>query len=111
MADATKAGEATLPNTSPTGQTKIRQEIKSMNKDFEEFRTELISAQEDLEECLTRWNEFEDSYSEFNNWLKETEGILRSDLELKPTAEEKKKHWEQFQVCLLQNFSGTFYQQ
>ena len=100
LADATKSGEATLPNTSPTGQTKIRQEIKSMNKDFEEFRTELMSAQEDLEECLTRWNEFEDGYSEFNNWLKETEGYLRSDLELKATAEEKKRHWEQYQVFL-----------
>ena len=69
-----------------------------MNKDFEEFRTELMSAQEDLEECLTRWNEFEDSYSEFNNWLKETEGYLRSDLELKATADDKKRHWEQYQV-------------
>ena len=69
-----------------------------MNKDFEEFRNEVMLAQEDLEECLSRWTEFEDSYAEFNNWLKKTESYLRSDLEPKATLEEKKQHWEQYQV-------------
>jgi nesprin-1 len=101
LTEATKAGEGTLPNTSPTGQTKIRQEIKSMNKDFEEFRTELMSAQEDLEECLTRWTQFEDGYLHFNNWLKETETYLRSELDFKANLEEKKRHWEQYQVILI----------
>ena len=72
-----------------------------MNKDFEEFRTELMSAQEDLEECLTRWTEFEDGYLHFNNWLKETETYLRSELDYKTTLDEKKSHWEQYQVCSL----------
>ncbi|KAL3874932.1 hypothetical protein ACJMK2_037884 [Sinanodonta woodiana] len=97
LTEATKAGEATIPNTSASGQTKIRQELKSMSRDFEEYRTELMQAQEELEDCLACWNEFEESYQHFNKWLKETETYLRTDLDLKATAEEKKRHWEQYQ--------------
>jgi hypothetical protein len=83
LSEASRSGEATLPNTSPSGQTKIRQELKAMNKDFDEFRSQLSTAQEDLEVCLSRWDEFEKSYQQFNNWLKETETYLRAELEQK----------------------------
>ena len=49
LAQATKAGEITLPSTSASGQTKIRQELQMMTRDFEDFRTHLIEAQQDLE--------------------------------------------------------------
>ena len=42
LSHATKAGEATLPSTSASGQTKIRQELQAMNKDFEDFRVQLV---------------------------------------------------------------------
>lgn len=96
--DATKTGENTLSSTSPSGQTKIRKELSVMKRDFEEYHVMLKEAQDDLERCLSRWNEFEDSYNQFNSWLKETETYLRSDLDLKSNLDEKKKHWEQYQV-------------
>jgi nesprin-1 len=99
--DATKAGENTLSTTSSSGQTKIRLELGVMKKDYDEYRSMLTEAQDDLERCLSRWNEFEDSYNQFNNWLKKTETFLRSDLELKNNLEEKKKHWEQYQVSAI----------
>jgi len=46
----------------------------------------------------SRWSEFEDGYLHFNNWLKETETYLRSELDFKATLDEKKQHWEQYQV-------------
>ncbi|KAK3090120.1 hypothetical protein FSP39_009339 [Pinctada imbricata] len=100
LTDATKAGEATLPTTSPTGQTKIRTELGAMKRDFEEYRTMVTEAQDDLERCLSRLNDFEESYNQFNAWLKDTENFLRADLELKSSLEEKKKHWEQYQNYL-----------
>ena len=96
--ETTKTGENTLSTTSPSGQTKIRMELGAMKRDFDEYRSMLIEAQDDLERCLGRWNEFEDSYNQFNSWLKETETFLRSDLDLKSSLDEKKKHWEQYQV-------------
>ncbi|KAK0046935.1 nesprin-1, partial [Biomphalaria pfeifferi] len=98
LAHAVRAGEATLPTTSASGQTKIRQEIQAMNREFEEFRVQLMQSQSDLEICLTRWDEFEHSYQEFGNWLRETEVLLRSELNLKSTLEEKKQHWEEYQL-------------
>ncbi|CAL1544282.1 unnamed protein product [Lymnaea stagnalis] len=98
VAHAVRAGEATLPSTSASGQTKIRQEIQAINRDFDEFRVQLVQAQTDLEVCLVRWDEFEQSYQEFGNWLRETEVLLRSELDLKATVEEKKQHWEEFQL-------------
>lgn len=98
LTHATKAGEATLPSTSASGQTKIRHELQAINKDFEEFRMQLVQSQTDLDTCLTRWDEFENSYQEFGNWLRETEVHLRMELEPKATVEEKKQHWEEYQV-------------
>lgn len=49
LSQATKAGETTLPSTSASGQTKIRQELQVMTKDFEDFRSHLVEAQSDLE--------------------------------------------------------------
>ena len=59
LSQATKAGETTLPSTSASGQTKIRQELQIMTKDFEDFRSHLVEAQSDLEvrDCtvLVHW--------------------------------------------------------
>ncbi|KAH9507320.1 hypothetical protein Btru_056905, partial [Bulinus truncatus] len=97
LTHAVRAGEVTLPSTSASGQTKIRQEIQAMNREFEEFRVQLMQSQTDLEICLNRWDEFEHSYQDFGNWLRETEVLLRRELDLKATLEEKKKHWEEYQ--------------
>ncbi|RUS81756.1 hypothetical protein EGW08_010510, partial [Elysia chlorotica] len=97
---ATKAGETTLPSTSASGQTKIRQQLQAINKDFEDFRVQLVQAQSELETCLRRWDEFEESHHEFGNWLRETEVLLRSELDTKATVEEKKQHWEEYQLHL-----------
>merc|ERR1719422_1317097 len=71
-----------------------------MAKDFEDFRVQLVQAQSDLETCLTRWDEFESTHAEFGNWLRETEVLLRSELELKATVDEKKQHWEEYTLHL-----------
>lgn len=42
LSQATKAGDATLPSTSASGQTKIRHELQAINKDFEEFHKQLL---------------------------------------------------------------------
>ena len=42
LSHATKAGETTLPSTSASGQTKIRQQLQAINKDFEDFRVQLV---------------------------------------------------------------------
>ncbi|XP_076442566.1 muscle-specific protein 300 kDa-like isoform X3 [Babylonia areolata] len=94
---ATKAGEMTLSSTSASGQTKIRQELQVMAKDFEDFRSHLVEAQSDLEMCLTRWDEYEDSYQQFSTWLREVEVQLRAETEHKATVDEKKRHWDEYQ--------------
>ncbi|ESO86156.1 hypothetical protein LOTGIDRAFT_167389 [Lottia gigantea] len=100
LAQANKAGEATLTSTSPSGQTKIRQELQAMNKEFEEYRNQLLHSQAELDNCHSRWEDFEHSYIDFNNWLKETESILRAEMEYKSTVEEKKQQWTQYQYHL-----------
>nr|KAG5692778.1 hypothetical protein BaRGS_009394 [Batillaria attramentaria] len=100
LSQATKAGETTLPSTSASGQTKIRHELQVMTKDFEDFRTHLVQAQSDLEMCLSQWDEFEESYQQFCNWLREAEVQLRAETVHKATVEEKKRHWDEYQVQL-----------
>ncbi|KAK7104412.1 hypothetical protein V1264_019133 [Littorina saxatilis] len=100
LSQATKAGETTLPSTSASGQTKIRQELQVMAKDFEDFRSHLVDAQADLETCLSRWDDFEESYQQFSNWLREAEVRLRAETEHKATVDEKKRHWDEYQIQL-----------
>jgi len=69
-----------------------------MKRDFEDYRSVLNEALEDQDTSLTRWNEFEESYNQFNAWLKEAESFLRADLEPKMTLEDKKKQWDYYQV-------------
>ncbi|CAG5128719.1 unnamed protein product, partial [Candidula unifasciata] len=52
----------------------------------------------DLELCLTRWEEFDESYQHFGNWLRETEVFLRAELKYQATLEEKKQSWEEYQL-------------
>ncbi|XP_076463745.1 nesprin-1-like isoform X2 [Babylonia areolata] len=94
---ATMAGETTLPSTSASGQTKIRQELQIMARDFEDFRTHLVEAQQDLETCLSRWDEYEESYQQFSAWLREAEIQLRAETEHTATVEEKKRRWNDCQ--------------
>lgn len=49
--------------------------------------------------CLSRWDEFEESYQQFSSWLREAEVQLRAETEHKATVEEKKLHWDEYQVC------------
>jgi hypothetical protein len=37
-----------------------------MKRDFEDYRSVLNEALEDQDTSLTRWNEFEESYNQFN---------------------------------------------
>ncbi|XP_025103982.1 nesprin-1-like isoform X4 [Pomacea canaliculata] len=97
LAQATKAGETTLSSTSASGQTKIRQELQVMTRDFEEFRSHLVKAQSDLEVCLSQWDEYEESHQQFSSWLREAEVRLRTETEYKATVEEKKQHWDEYQ--------------
>ncbi|KAL8590280.1 hypothetical protein ACOMHN_006396 [Nucella lapillus] len=94
---ATMAGDTTLPSTSASGQTKIRQELQIMARDFEDFRVHLMEAQQDMENCLERWNEYEESYQKFSAWLREAELQLRAETEHTATVEEKKHHWDDCQ--------------
>ena len=67
-----------------------------------------VQAQSDLETCLTRWDEFEESHGEFGFWLREAEVLLRSELDLKATVEEKKQHWEEYLVSLMNFYKFCF---
>lgn len=58
-----------------------------------------------FQNCLSRWDEFEDSYQQFNTWLREVEVQLRAETEHDSTVEEKKRHWDEHQV---QNFNLLF---
>ena len=80
-----------------------------MHKDFDEFRGQLVQAQSDLELCLSRWEEFEESFQEFNQWLKDTENMMRSEFDQKGTVDEKKHQWEQYQVRTTGYFSIKYY--
>jgi hypothetical protein len=57
--------------------------------------------------CLSRWDEYEESYQQFSTWLREAEVQLRAETEHKATVEEKKRHWDEYQVSasLLDNIT------
>ena len=59
---------------------------------------QLLSSHHNLDECLKRWHVYEESQKIFMEWLLEADDVLKKDLELKATLNEKEARVEQYQV-------------
>ena len=85
-----EAGEHLYPSTSTEGREVIRQELCSLRDSWETYTDGLDDAQRKLENALGQWSAYNDSSKKLVNWVKDMEGQLIGDLDLKNSLDEKK---------------------
>ena len=85
-----EAGEHLYPSTSTEGREVIRQELCSLRDSWDDYADGLDDAQRKLECSLVQWSTYNDSCKKLVNWVKDMEGQLIGDLDLKNNLDEKK---------------------
>ena len=96
---ARESGEKLYPNTSADGREGIRQELRLLQADWENYCDSLNDLQRHLETSLMQWSSYEDGYENLLKWIQDMEYSLKSDMELKTTLQEKKTMLQQCRVC------------
>ncbi|XP_022095660.1 nesprin-1-like [Acanthaster planci] len=91
-----RAGK-TLPNTAVSGQELLRQDTRAAHAALEELAASLIKQTQDLQQCLSLWDDFDGQYSQVTEELGEAEVILVKEPELAPDVKHKEQQLNRYQ--------------
>lgn len=82
-------GESLYPHTNSDGREQLRQQLRSLKNDWNNYSEDLVSLQQKVDQCLQQFADFSESQEQLSNWLKEVEKSIQSHTELKSTLQEK----------------------
>lgn len=97
----------TAKNTSPQGQDVLRREVDHLQREWDDYRSQMISAEHALDQTMVQWGSFESKFEECAEWLKNMENSVKSH-ELKNTLKEKQAQVEKFKVSVFKVLSVSF---
>lgn len=83
-------GEKLYIHTSPDGREIIRQQLRSLRTNWDNFSDDLNTATQKSEQCLLQFGDFTVGQEQLTKWLKEVEKSMQSHTELKNTLQEKR---------------------
>lgn len=82
-------GENLYPHTNPDGREQLRQQLKALKSNWDNYTEDLQSLAQKIDQCVIQFAEFTGSQEQLSNWLKEVEKSIQSHTELKSTLQEK----------------------
>ncbi|XP_038074820.1 nesprin-1-like [Patiria miniata] len=86
----------TFPNTAASGHEVVRGDTRAAHVGLEELLTSLSQQSQDLQQCLTLWDDFDDQCSQVTKELGEVEAILVREPELMPDVKHKEQQLEKY---------------
>lgn len=92
------SGEKLYLHTSPDGREIIRQQLRNLRNQWDEFTEDLQSAMQKLDQCLTQFAEFSLSQEQLTGWLREVEKDMHQHTELKSCLEEKRAQLQNHKI-------------
>ena len=98
LRSVTDQSERTQPNTSLPGAQTVQDQTEAFKLEYEKLQAGMSEGKVCLETALSQWGNFDDSYSQLNSWIKETEMRLRSEPDVKADLSEKKAQFEKCKV-------------
>ena len=98
-------GEKLYPSTSLEGREIIRQELRNLREQWEQYTDGVGDWQRHLHSALEQWNGYTASYDDLVTWVKDTEYKLTCDIDLKNSLVEKKAMLHGYKVGLLLDFA------
>lgn len=88
--DIVDRGEKLYVNTNPEGRELIRQQLRSLRADWDQFSDDLNTSTHKVEQCLLQFTDFAAGQEQLTKWLKDVEQAMQNHTELKSTLQEKK---------------------
>lgn len=83
-------GEKLYVHTSPEGREIIRQQLRALRADWDQFSDNLNIASQKIEQCLLQFGDFTAGQEQLSKWLKDVEKAMQSHTELKTSLQEKR---------------------
>ncbi|XP_074648980.1 muscle-specific protein 300 kDa-like isoform X3 [Tubulanus polymorphus] len=85
-------GEAVMAHTSSAGSDLIQEETRALRQDMDTFNNTIDEVQVNLDKLVHQWNDYEETYGDLNQWLKDMQASMKTDSDLKTTLREKKDY-------------------
>lgn len=90
MNKAVEMGEALFSGITPENRESIRTELRNLRDASEGLIDKANAIHKRVEAIMMQRSSFDDSYSQINQWIAETKSKVGTQVELKPTLQEKK---------------------
>lgn len=82
-------GENLYPHTNPDGREHLRQQLKALKNEWDNYSEDLVALGQKVDHCVQQFAEFSESQEQLSNWLREVEKSIQSHTELRSTLQEK----------------------
>ena len=90
--------ERILPSTHQSGTSSLRQQLQTLQTDYEVLRSRLNDLKAKAENDQVAWSQWQRTYKQLNDWLKDTNIRLRSHDYVHADLAEKKAHMDKIKV-------------
>ena len=87
------------------GQNKVENELHTSQVEYDEWKKQLNEAEITLDKCLTLSDSFDDLYESLSRWIGERDAMLKMEVLLLSSLEEKSRKLQNVQV-LMQEIVG-----
>lgn len=91
-------GQTVIERSNKFGQSKVEHELQTARSDFDDWKKQLDEADTMLDKCMTLSDSFDDQYESLSRWIGERDAMLKMEVGLLASVEEKTLKLQQMQT-------------
>ena len=95
-----EAGEKLYSSTGSDGRENIRKQLLDLQQTLESLYDNLSLTEREMQANISRWSGFDECSATFEMWLKNIESLLKMEIELKQTLDEKRAQLQIYKAHL-----------
>ena len=92
--------QVVLPNTNVAGRDNMRQEMQTLQAEYDTLSADLNDTRNKLDGTLAQWTVYDDSIEQLRRWLNDLENQIHTETQLQNTLQEKKLQLDRIKVEL-----------
>ena len=90
--------QVVLPNTNVAGRDNMRQEMQTLQAEYDALSGDLNDTRNKLDGTLAQWTVYDDSIEQLRRWLNDLENQIHTETQLQNTLQEKKLQLDRIKV-------------
>ena len=101
--------QVVLPNTNVAGRDNMRQEMQTLQAEYDALSGDLNDTRNKLDGTLAQWTVYDDSIEQLRRWLNDLENQIHTETQLQNTLQEKKLQLDRIKVGVVYlYFTGQY---